>query len=126
VASVAALFLVVPRFGAFGAACVVATALMANRCAYLAVLMCRVNGLSLWQYLEAIYVRPLAAALPAVAAAAALRFALLPGRNWLELVTAAAVVALVYFGLAFFTVLDPASRRQILSRVPGASRVIAV
>ena len=126
VASVVALFLVVPRFGAFGAACAVATALMLNRCAYLAVLMCRVNGLSVRDYLEAIYARPLAAAIPSVAVAALLRFAILPGHSWFELVAAASIVATIYFAVAFFTVLDPESRRQIVARVPGASRLIAV
>ena len=126
VASVTALFLVVPRFGAFGAACVVATSLTVNRCAYLAVLMCRVNGWSLREYMDAIYVRPLVAAIPAIVVCALLRFAILPGRTWLELTVAAAIVALVYFAVAFFTVLDADSRRQILVRVPGASRVIAV
>ena len=125
-ASIAALLFVVPRFGAFGAACVVAIALMLNRCVYLAVLMCRVNGLSLRQYLEDIYVRPLAAGIPAAVVTAMLRFQLLPGRTWAELIAAAAIVAVVYFVVAFFTVLDSGSRRQILTRVPGASRVFAV
>ncbi|HET7694284.1 MAG TPA: oligosaccharide flippase family protein [Vicinamibacterales bacterium] len=125
-ASIAALCVVVPRFGAFGAACVVAAALLLNRGVYLAVLMCRVNGLSIRRYLESIYLRPLAAAVPAAAAAAVLRFGLLPGRSWTELIAAAAIVALVYFAVAFFTVLDSPSRRQLLARMPGASRVIAV
>ena len=119
VASTAALFLVVPRYGAFGAACVVATALMLNRCVYLAVLMCRVNGLSIREYVRAIYTRPIAAALPVIAIAALLRTAVLPGRNWFELVAAAAIVAIVYFVIAFFVVLDEPTRRQILVRVPG-------
>jgi len=118
VASVAALFLVVPRFGAFGAACVVATALMVNRCLYLALLMCRVNGLSVREYLDAIYARPLAAAVPAVLAAIPLRAALLPGRNWFELLGAAAAIAGMYFVVAVFVVLDREARRQIVLRLP--------
>jgi lysylphosphatidylglycerol synthetase-like protein (DUF2156 family) len=117
-ASVAALLLVVPRFGAFGAACVVATALMANRCFYLAALMCRVNGLSVREYLDAIYARPLAAAIPAVLVAIALRSALLPGHNWIELLGAAAIIATMYFLVAGFVVLDREQRRQIVLRLP--------
>jgi membrane protein EpsK len=124
VASVATLFLVVPRFGAFGAACVVALVLMLNRCVYLAVLMCRVNGLSIRQYLEAIYARPLASAVPAAAVAMALRTGILPGRNWFELFAAAAAIAGVYFSIAFFTVLDAESRRQVLTRVPRLRRLV--
>jgi O-antigen/teichoic acid export membrane protein len=122
VCSIAALFLVVPRYGAFGAACVVAVSLMLTRCVYLAVLMCRVNGLSIREYMDAIYTRPLICALPCVALAMTLRV-VLPGRNWFELIASASLVALVYFVLAFFVVLDPVSRRQLLVRVPGAARL---
>jgi O-antigen/teichoic acid export membrane protein len=124
IASVAALFLVVPRYGAFGASCVVALALMLNRCIYLAVLMCRVNGLSIRAYLDAIYVRPLAAAIPATVVAAVLRMGVLAGRNWLELIVAAAIVAVVYFAVAFFVVLPPGTRAQLAQRIPGVRRPV--
>jgi O-antigen/teichoic acid export membrane protein len=127
VASTVALFLVVPRYGAFGAACVVSAALMLNRCVYLAMLMCRVNGVSMRAYLGAIYTRPIAAAVPVVALAWLVRLAV-PGRTWFELTAAATIVAVAYFGIAFFAVLDEATRRQILVRVPGlgsSSRIAA-
>jgi O-antigen/teichoic acid export membrane protein len=117
ICSIAALFVVVPRYGAFGAACVVAVSLMLNRCVYLAVLMCRVNGLSVREYLDAIYTRPLLCAVPCFALALTLRV-MLPGRNWFELIAAAALIAGVYFGIAFFAVLDQPTRRQILVRLP--------
>jgi O-antigen/teichoic acid export membrane protein len=123
VCSIAALFLVVPRYGAFGAACVVAVSLMLNRCVYLAVIMCRVNGLSIRDYFDAIYTRPLLCAVPCVALAMALRI-LLPGRNWFELITAASLVAGIYFVVAFFVVLDPGSRQQLLRRLPGGWRLL--
>jgi len=87
-------------------------------------LMCRVNGLSIREYLDAIYVRPLVAAIPALCVAAILRIGVLPGRNWLELIAAAAIVAVVYFAVAFFTVLDADSRQQLLQRLPGARRAV--
>jgi O-antigen/teichoic acid export membrane protein len=124
VASVAALLLVVPRFGAFGAACVVATALMVNRCVYLAVLMCRVNGLSVREYLDAIYARPLAAGIPALLAAIGLRTTLLPGHNWFELLGAAVIIAASYFLVAMFVVLDGDARRQMLLRLPFPRRAV--
>lgn len=119
IVSIAALFLVVPRYGAFGAACVVAASLMANRGIYLAVLMCRVNRFSMREYVSAIYTRPLAAAIPVIALTGMLRVSLLPGRNWFEVIGAASIVAAVYFGIAFFAVLDEPTRRQVLVRVPG-------
>lgn len=122
VASIGALFLVVPRYGAFGAACVVAISLMLNRCVYLAILMCRVNGLSIREYMDAIYTRPLLSAVPCVALAMALRL-VMPGRNWFELAASASLVALVYFAVAFFVVLDPVSRQQLLVRIPGTARL---
>jgi O-antigen/teichoic acid export membrane protein len=122
--SIAALFLVAPRYGAFGAAVVVAASLTLSRCVYLAVLMCRANGLSLREYLDAIYTRPLLCAVPAAAVAALLRFTLLPGRNWFELIAAAAIVTVLYFAIALFGVLDEGSRRQVLGRVPGSGRLL--
>ena len=123
VASTAALFFVVPRYGPYGAACVVATALMLNRGVYLALLICRVNKLSLPRYISAIYARPLAAAVPVALLTALLRSLLLPGRNWYEVIGAAALVAAAYFAIAFFVVLDGPTRRQILIRVPGLASV---
>ena len=66
--------------------------------------------------------RPLLCAVPCVALAMALRTAL-PGRNWFELIAAASLVAGLYFVVAFFVVLDPASRQQLLRHVPGTARL---
>jgi O-antigen/teichoic acid export membrane protein len=123
VCQVAGLFLVAPRYGAFGAACVVAVCLTSSRGIFLAIAMCRVNDFSLYEYLDAIYTRPLLAGVPVIGLAAALRLVFLPGRNWFELIAAATLIAGVYFAIAFFTVLDSTSRSQIVARVPG-SRVL--
>jgi O-antigen/teichoic acid export membrane protein len=122
VCSIVGLFVFIPRYGAFGAACVVAVALMVNRCIYLAILMCRVNGLSIREYLDAIYTRPLLSAVPCVVLAMTLRV-VLPGRTWFELIAAASLIAVLYFAVAFFVVLDPESRQQLLRRIPGAARL---
>ena len=121
ICSIAALFLVVPAHGALGAAWVVAISLTSIRGVYLAAVMCRVNALSIGAYLDAIYTRALASAVPAVVVALALRRTLLPGRNWFELITAAALVALVYFAVAFFAVLDPGIRQWVTARMPGSA-----
>jgi len=114
---VAALLLVAPRYGAFGVACVVSASLTAVRGVFLAVIMCRLNEFSIVEYLHAIYGRPLIAAVPALVLGGALRLGVAPGRNWTELLAAAAVMGAVYFAAAFFVVLDGDSRRHVLARL---------
>jgi O-antigen/teichoic acid export membrane protein len=123
ICTIAALFLVVPSYGAFGAACVVAAALTLTRGAYLAIVMCRVNQLSMRSYLDAIYTRALLSGVPALALGAVLRYGVLPGQNWFELLAAAAAIAMTYFAIAFVVVIDPALRAQIVARVPGSARL---
>jgi len=116
--------IVAPRYGAYGVAWVVAVSFTSIRGAFLAVLLCRANGFSIVDYLRAIYARPLAAAVPVVLMAAALRLTVLPGRNWFELLTSAGLVAGSYLALAFFTVIEPDVRARLLARVPWSSRTL--
>jgi O-antigen/teichoic acid export membrane protein len=116
VVMIAALFVVAPRYGAFGVSCVVAAAFTAVRGAFLAVLICRVNNFSVVEYVTAIYVPPFAAAVPAAIVGTLLRLGPLPGRNWFELIAAAATIGAVYFAIAIFTVLDVEMRRLLLAR----------
>jgi len=125
IAMVGALFALAPRYGAYGVAWVVSLTITAVRGAFLAVLMCRVNGFALTEYLRAIYLRPLLAGIPAAALGLALRLTLLPGRNWLELIGAGALIAGVYFSIAFFTVLDADSRGHVVARLPGSHRLFS-
>jgi O-antigen/teichoic acid export membrane protein len=120
-----ALFLVAPRYGAYGVACVIAISITAVRGAFLAVLMCRVNGFALGAYLNAIYTRPLATAVPVTLLGVTLRLTILPGQNWFELLAAAAIVAATYAAIGFFSVLDTTSRSQIVARVPGSHRLFS-
>src|SRR6185503_6945025 len=116
---------VAPRYGAYGVAWVVSVSITAVRGAFLAVLMCRVNGFALADYLRAIYLRPLLTGAPVIAMAAALRLTVLPGTNWPELITAGALVAIAYFAIAFFSVLDGGARGQIVTRIPGSHRLFS-
>lgn len=114
--------IVAPRYGAYGVAWVVSASLTTVRGAFLAVLMCRANGFSIAEYLHAIYARPLAAAVPVVLLAGALRLTVLPGRNWFELLASAGIVAGSYLAIAFFTVIDADVRGHLLARLPGSRR----
>jgi len=121
VLTVAALFVVVPAYGVLGAAWVVTLAILLMRGVYLAVLICRVNGFSIREYVQAIYARPLLTALPVAAVAFAL-YRLVPGTSWAELILAGAVVAGLYYVLAFFIVLESEHRAAVLARLGRFSR----
>lgn len=121
VLTICALFVVVPVYGVLGAAWVVTLAILLLRGVYLAALICRVNGFSLTAYLRAIYARPLLVAVPVVAIAVALD-RVLPGRTWPEVIAAGAAIALVFYGLSFFFVLEPSHRASVLARLGLASR----
>ena len=84
--STACLFAIVPRYGALGAAWVVSMAIVSGRGVYLAILMCRLNGFPLREYITAIYARPLLTGLPVLMTAIGLRSFVWPGRSWLELI----------------------------------------
>ena len=114
--SIVAMFVVVPRYGVLGAAWVVTIAILLTRGVYLAVLICRVNGFPIRAYVAAIYGRPLATALPVAALGFALTTAL-PGRSWLELIAAGAVITAAYYSLAFFAVLERGHRMAVLTRL---------
>jgi O-antigen/teichoic acid export membrane protein len=115
VLTVCALLLVIPKYGVLGAAWVVTLAILLLRGVYLAFLICRVNGFSLIAYVRAIYARPLLVAMP-VAAGAVVLNRLLPGRTWPELVFAGAAIAVAYYTIAFFVILERDHRESILSR----------
>lgn len=108
-----------PRFGALAAAWILSLSLLAVRGVYLALVMCRVNDFHLGAYLSGIYAKALVTAMPAFAAAFAIRTFALPGRNWTELIAAGAAVCLLYFALAYFWVLEPGHRAQLQTRLAG-------
>lgn len=121
VLTVGALFVVVPLYGVIGAAWVVTIAILLIRGVYLAILICRVNGFSIADYLASIYARPLVSAVPVAVAAAALH-RLLPGGSWLELIAAGGVIATIYYGIAFFSVLESGHRSALLARLGRPAR----
>ena len=120
--TVSALFVVVPAYGLVGAAWVVTLSILLIRGAYLAALICYVNGFSLTAYVGAIYGRPLLVGIPVTLTAVWLK-GVLPGGTWFELMAAGTMLALVAYGLSLFFVLDPVHRARLLARVGLASRV---
>lgn len=122
IVSTTALFLVVPEYGVTGAAWVMAVVITVNRCVHLAWLLCRLNQFPLRDYLSQIYVQPLLTAIPILALAFGLRGTLLPGQSWIELIAAAALIAVTYLGLALFSVASPHDRRRLFGRLRASRR----
>jgi O-antigen/teichoic acid export membrane protein len=115
---VAALALVVPRFGIVGAAWATAGMMIAVRGIYTPWLVARALDYSWFQYMAGIYARPLLAAVPAVALAWGLKSSVLPGKTWPELVAAGCISGFVYAAVAFFACVAAHHRELILARIP--------
>ena len=117
-ATIVFLLVFVPSHGVLGAAWVMTLIALLIRGAYLAAALCWQNSFPLGQYLSAVYGRGLLAAVPVVVVAMTLRATVLTGAGWGELLGAAAIIFGGYAAIAFFCVLEPEHRRELLSRLP--------
>ncbi len=125
VAYVASLAWVVPRYGIWGAAWVSAILMIASRGLYTPWLVARALDYSFLSYMSGIYVRPLLAAVPALALAWGLKRTILPGRSWPELAAAGALTALLYLAVAMFACIAPHHRALFVGRIPLLGRHFA-
>ena len=108
------LMLLIPRFGIISAAWVTAICMVLNRGVFAAWLVSREMGFSFLQVIHSIYTWPVIAALPVATGAYLLRISFLPGRTWPQLFAAGIIIAMTYFGLAFYLCL-PSSHRSRLT-----------
>ena len=115
---VSALAFVVPRFGVVGAAWTTAVLMIAVRGIYTPWLVAQALDYSWFSYMAGIYVRPLLAAIPALALAWALKSTVLPGTTWLELIAAGCISSLLYASMALLACVAPHHRQMVLSRIP--------
>lgn len=115
VLAVAALWLVIPRWGILGAAWTCAILMLLNRGLFAPWLVSRTLSIGFAHYMQTIYVRPLAAAVPVIAIAYFMRATVLPGTGWLQIFAAAALIASIYYVLAFLICLD-SEHRSMLGR----------
>jgi len=115
---VSALVWVVPRYDIVGAAWFSATLMIAVRGIYILWLVACALDYSFFAYMRRIYVRPLVAGVPALAAAWLLESSWLPGATWFQLVVAGGLVSLVYGAVALFLCVTPSHRSMLLSRLP--------
>ena len=117
-ATIVFLLVFVPSHGVLGAAWVMTVIALLVRGAYLAAALCWQNGFPLGRYLREVYGRGLLAAVPVAGVALALRATVLPGAGWGDLLAAGASIFACYAAIAFFWVLEPEHRHQLLSRLP--------
>jgi O-antigen/teichoic acid export membrane protein len=125
VAYVALLAWVIPRYGILGAAWVSAILMIAVRGFYTPWLVTRALQSSFFDYMSGIYVRPLLVALPVLALAWGMQQTILPGRNWPELIAAAALTAGCYLSVAMFACIAPHHRALFVGRIPVLGRRFA-
>jgi O-antigen/teichoic acid export membrane protein len=117
-AYIATLVWVVPRYGIWGTAWVAAILMIAVRGVYTPWLVSRALECSFLAYMSGIYVRPLLAAVPAVAVAVAAKSTILPGQTWPELILAGCLTTGVYMAVAMFTCIAPHHRALFVGRIP--------
>jgi O-antigen/teichoic acid export membrane protein len=106
VIAVAALWLVIPRWGIIGAVWVCSILMVLNRGLFAPWLVSKTLSLGFGHYMGTIYIRPLAAAVPVIAIAYLVRATVLPGGNWLQIFTAGALSGVLYYALAYLICLD--------------------
>ncbi len=104
----------IPRWGILGAAWVTSALLVFNRAAVLSLLICRAIHFPLWTYLGGIYARPTLAAIPVLLAAWYMKIRWIPGATWVQLFGAGALIAALYYGLAYFLCLETRHRSMPL------------
>jgi O-antigen/teichoic acid export membrane protein len=106
VALIAALWFVIPRYGILGAAWTASLLMLADRGFFTPWLLCRYLGQSYGRYMLGIYARPLALAIPVSLFALWLKARVLPGTSLVQVLGAAAAIALVYYAGAYFVSLE--------------------
>ncbi len=118
----AALFVLLPRFGLIGAAWASAVPLILVRGIYVAWPLCRALDSNPLVYLVSVFAAPLATAVPVAAAVYFVKLHWLPGATWPQLVLAAALSVILYSPIALFTCVDREHRHRLLGTVIGAWR----
>lgn len=117
VANLIGMLIVIPRYGIFGAAILSTALMLLIRGLYTPWLVCRSLDFSLLRYLRSILLGPLLAALPVVALAVLHKRNAAMIHTWPGLIEVGAVIALLYFAIALFTVAEPTHRHLLLDRV---------
>lgn len=113
VLTISGIALVVRPFGIIGVACVVSTMMLLNRGLFTAWLLSHEVGINYFRFLARVY-QPLLLAAPVMALLYLLRFTILPGRNWPQLILAGVICVSCYFPLALLALRE--DHRELLFR----------
>jgi O-antigen/teichoic acid export membrane protein len=116
---IAALAMVIPRYGIVGAAWVVAGFMTVNRGLLSPWLVCREINVGFLEFTQAVYMRPTLTALPVFGLCWWLRSAGLPGETWWQLIAVGVIAAVTYYPLAFFTSVPVEQRAILTGRIAG-------
>jgi len=111
--AVGAMAWVIPRYGIMGVAWTLTILMTVNRGLLTPWLVSREMGFSFPRFVASIYLRPFAAAIPAIALATILQSSVLPGRSWLQIAAAMAIIGIAYFGVAVILCV-PRNHREML------------
>ena len=125
VLNVAGMIVVIPRYGILGAAVVSSGLMLLVRGLYTPLLVCRGLHFSFFAYLQRIYLRPILTALPVLALAWIAKTYGLAGRTWLELISMAVLISVLYGALALFTCVERPHRGLLLSHIPWVGMRLA-
>ena len=102
----AAMMVVLPKYGIFGAACIAAGLAILNRAILTPWFLCRLLDFSLLRYLRKIYTMPLLTAVPVFAGAVWIKSHWLPGANWFSLIGSIFLIGAPYYLACWFTVVE--------------------
>ena len=117
IAVLAGLIFVLPRYGIIGGAYVISLCMVANRGLFAPWLVSREMRLSFPWFMHSIYTWPVVTAIPVALLATVLRFSILPGKTWFQLLEVSSFVTTLYFALAIFICLPASHRSKLTSMV---------
>ena len=100
-----AMYWAIPQYGIMAAAWITSVLMVLNRGLFTSWLFTAGVGRNLGKYLGGIYAGPILTAVPAFLGAWWIKLHWLPGRTWVEVLTGMSLLAILYYGLAFFVCL---------------------
>jgi O-antigen/teichoic acid export membrane protein len=113
--TITAIAFVIRPFGIVGVACVVSTMMLLNRGLLTAWLLSRAVGIGYFRFLAAVY-QPLIMSIPVIALTFALRYTILPGATWPQLILAGTISCACYLPVAIMSI-RPEHRELLVQKI---------
>lgn len=122
-ATLAGIAIVLPRYGLFGTACLVALLTVVNRGLITPWIVCHQLHYSYAGYMLGIYARPIISTLPLLGLAIWIKSFWLSGRTWFELGTAGAIIGVTGLFLCVFTCIEADHRVMLRDMILRRLRI---